>query len=194
MFGLLLVMAFAVAPAGAQESQPCNAGEPLCVKKDGAVEATRTWEWDITKTGDQTDLTLSPGQFFPVNYEVTVSATSSETWTVTGGIWGILNQSGASQTITSISDTLSDGTVATLTCPPGLLPRTLAAGNSLGSGQPENPLCTYTATGSGPVPTSNTVTVYISDGAGGEIVGATRTVNIFVTRHDRSGSVRHRDR
>jgi hypothetical protein len=57
----------------------------LTVTKDAATSLTRTWDWTIDKSADQTDLLLSTGQLFTVNYEVTVDATSSDSdWAVTG--------------------------------------------------------------------------------------------------------------
>lgn len=186
MFGLLLLMVFAVGPASAADPQPCKVGEPLCVKKVAETTTTRTWEWQVLKSGDQSEVTLNPGESATVYYTVTASATANDTWSASGGITAIRNQSAVSQTITKIEDILSNGQVVTLNCQLGgnplVLPRVLAPGATLGSGQPTNPLCTYTATGTGPAPTANSVTVYMRNAAGAEVVGATRTVSSPVVK------------
>ncbi len=48
----------------------------LQVSKNANTALTRTWTWTIDKSADQTNLLLSEGQLFTVNYEVEVSATS----------------------------------------------------------------------------------------------------------------------
>lgn len=59
----------------------------LQVSKDARTSLIRTWDWSIRKSADQTELTLTPGQQFLVNYEVSVAATSSDSdWTVRGTI------------------------------------------------------------------------------------------------------------
>ena len=44
----------------------------LTVSKNADTALTRTWTWTIDKSADQTDLLLSEGQSFTVNYEVEV--------------------------------------------------------------------------------------------------------------------------
>jgi hypothetical protein len=59
----------------------------LTVTKDAHTNLDRTWEWTIVKTGDQTELELSPGQQFLVNYEIDLSATSfDDGWSAHGTI------------------------------------------------------------------------------------------------------------
>jgi hypothetical protein len=59
----------------------------LVVSKDAHTSFTRTWNWTINKWADQSSLTLSPGQQFLVNYQVTVDATYTDSdWAVAGTI------------------------------------------------------------------------------------------------------------
>jgi hypothetical protein len=59
----------------------------LTVTKDAHTSLDRTWEWTIIKTADQTELELSPGQQFLVNYEIDLSATSFDGgWSAHGTI------------------------------------------------------------------------------------------------------------
>ncbi|NPV08135.1 MAG: hypothetical protein HPY83_09255 [Anaerolineae bacterium] len=106
------------------------------VTKDADTSLTRTWEWDIEKTGDQTELTLSVGQQFPVNYTVTVSAIFEDTdHAVSGNIW-VYNPAPMAATINDVSDVISPDIDATVDC--GVtFPYSLAAGDTL--------QCTYEA-------------------------------------------------
>ena len=56
---LILLTALAV--------QTALAADVLNVKKTATGSYNTTWTWTIEKTGDQTELTLSPGQTFDVN-------------------------------------------------------------------------------------------------------------------------------
>jgi hypothetical protein len=57
------------------------------VSKDAYTSFDRTWTWTITKSADQTELILSPGQQILVNYEVVVDATYVDSdWYVEGTI------------------------------------------------------------------------------------------------------------
>ena len=59
----------------------------LNVEKDATTTFDRDWDWMIDKSADQTDLMLSPGQLFTVNYQVHVEATSTDSnWAVSGEI------------------------------------------------------------------------------------------------------------
>lgn len=59
----------------------------LQVSKDAHTSLTRTWDWTIRKSADQTDLLLTPGQQLLVNYEVSLSATSTDSdWGAHGTI------------------------------------------------------------------------------------------------------------
>ncbi|MCA9903624.1 MAG: hypothetical protein KC547_07190, partial [Anaerolineae bacterium] len=57
------------------------------VSKTASTSLTRTWNWTIDKSADQSSLTLSVGQQFLVNYTVVVSATPVDSnWAVAGTI------------------------------------------------------------------------------------------------------------
>lgn len=106
----------------------------LTVAKDASTSLTRTWDWTIDKSADQTDLLLSEGQSFTVNYEVSVSATSADSaHRVTGDIV-ISNPNPARDAeLTSVVDEVSAGIGATVDCPAPTVP----AGGSI--------TCSYTA-------------------------------------------------
>jgi len=109
----------------------------LEVSKTAETTYDRDWDWTIEKTGDQSSLTLSPGQTFIVNYDVTVDASYEDSnWAVSGTIAVYNPNSSASATITSVSDEISDGIVADVVC--GVtFPYALAAKQTLN--------CTYSA-------------------------------------------------
>jgi hypothetical protein len=96
------------------------------VSKDAHTSFTRTWSWTIDKMADQTDLTLSPGQQFQVNYQVTVDATYADSdWAVAGTIT-VQNPNPEAEMTVSLKD-MVDGTEATLACGGSL---TVPAGGS----------------------------------------------------------------
>lgn len=143
-------------PAGLSHATLCvNEDEiilaGLRVSKTADTRLTRTWDWDIDKVGDQTNLTLSPGQTFIVNYDVTVSATSTDSdWEVYGDIV-ITNTNlapGPAITINTVADLVPPA--ATVSCPGGL-PQSVAAQASL--------TCSYVASTGGPGSGINTATV-----------------------------------
>ncbi len=105
----------------------------LGVTKTTDEDFTRTWSWTIDKTGDQTALTLSIGQQFPVNYTVVVDATYTDSaWMVNGKI-EVSNPAPMAATLTGVSDLVSPDIAATVSCPSLTVP----AGGTL--------TCTYSA-------------------------------------------------
>ncbi len=89
----------------------------LTVTKDANPTFTRTWDWTITKSGDQSALTLAPGQSFLVNYEVTVTAAKTDSaWNVTGEII-VANPAPMPATLTAVNDIVSPNIAGTVTCP-----------------------------------------------------------------------------
>jgi hypothetical protein len=96
------------------------------VSKDASTTYTRTWDWTIDKTGDQTDLTLSTGQQFPVNYQVTVEATSMDSDWAAAGTITVQNPNPKAPMTVSLADAV-DGIAATLDCGGSL---TVPAGGS----------------------------------------------------------------
>lgn len=162
LFGMFL----AARPAVAEETPPPT--EPiLLVKKTAEGTFDTTWTWKIEKQGDQTNLTLPLGQSFLVNYQVTVTPSGETVWTVNGEI-GFVNASSSAVVVTAVEDVLSDGTAATVTCPFDF-PLALPAGWA-----PPGGGCSYTASGTGPLPASNTATVYLEGG----VVGGSDTVAV----------------
>jgi hypothetical protein len=158
LFGMFL----ATVPALANNPPPSPV---LLVNKTATGSSTTSWTWTINKTADQSSLTLSPGQTFLVNYEVTVTPTPVNTsgWTVNGDI-DFQNVSGSDASIKEVRDVLSDGTVGVVSCP--ALPDTLHNGDLMH--------CTYTASGAGLLPESNTATVILAD----DSVGGSNTVAV----------------
>jgi hypothetical protein len=113
--------------ASAKVTVACYA---LNVTKDAATSFTRNWDWTIVKTGDQTELILSVGQQFLVNYDVTVSATSTDSaWAVNGTIT-VNNPAPIAATLNSVNDVVSPAIAATVNCGVGF-PYVLAAGGTL---------------------------------------------------------------
>jgi hypothetical protein len=109
----------------------------LEVTKDATTSFNRTWEWTIDKSADQTNLTLSEGQLFTVNYEVTVDATSTDGDFAVAGNISVKNPAPIDAVINDVTDVISpDAIAATVDC--GVtFPHTLAAGGTL--------TCSYTA-------------------------------------------------
>jgi len=105
----------------------------LTVTKNADTSFTRTWEWAIDKSADQSELTLSPGQIFLVNYSVLVDATAADSdWFVEGEIWIANPNPALAAPLTGVSDSVQ-GVPATVDCPALVVP----AGGSLH--------CTYSA-------------------------------------------------
>ncbi len=136
--------------------------EQVSVTKTAFTAFTRTWDWDIEKSGDQTDLTLSAGQTFKVNYDVVVSATKTDSDFKVSGNIVVKNETvpAASVQILSVSDLLTtaggDDVTGAVTCPV-TFPHTLAANAEI--------TCTYTATLASMVGGTNTATAVVKSGA-----------------------------
>ena len=153
------------------DTSSIDSGPRLRVKKDAFGQAELIWRWEIAKSADESSLTLSPGQSHQVNYTITANATGPVgQWSV----WGVIriaNTSTVAATVLTIEDVLSDGTVPSVSCP-FVLPVVVAGGTKM-------PDCTYSTSGSGSPPASNTVNVYMDDGAGGSILGDSLTVPVL---------------
>jgi hypothetical protein len=88
----------------------------LVVTKTAATSLTRTWNWNIEKSADETDLLLSNGQLFYVNYEVQVESESDDSdWSVEGVIT-IYNPFNLEAEIMSVTDVISDDIEAIVDC------------------------------------------------------------------------------
>jgi hypothetical protein len=81
----------------------------VAVKKTAKTSFVRTYLWDIEKSADQTDLLLSDGQVFIVNYSVTarVSNYVDTDWAVEGTISIKNPDPNNTAMITSITDNIS---------------------------------------------------------------------------------------
>jgi hypothetical protein len=101
------------------------------VTKTADTSYTRTYDWTIDKTGDQTSLTLSKGQQFLVDYDVTVDATHTDSdWAVAGDISVHNPDPTHPAVITGVSDVVSPDIGAAVDC--GVtFPYTLLAGETL---------------------------------------------------------------
>lgn len=102
----------------------------LQVTKDAATSFDRTYHWTIDKSADQTELTLSTGQVFLVNYTVTVDATYTDgNYAVNGNI-AVHNPATIAATLNGVSDVVSPDIAATVNCGVSF-PYSLAAGSTL---------------------------------------------------------------
>jgi hypothetical protein len=130
----------------------------LDVSKTAETSLTRTWEWTIDKSADQTDLLLSEGQLFQVNYQVEVDATSQDSdWKVEGTIT-IENNTPFDATITGVTDVVSPAIAADVDC--GVtFPHVLEDGDTLE--------CSYEADLPDGADRTNTATVTTSGLIGG---------------------------
>lgn len=124
----------------------------LYIKKFVETSVAAKWSWGIEKTASVESLVLMPGQTYDVGYEVTLTATPLAS---AYHIWGtvvIRNTTSGPAVISSLTDTLSDGTSVSLACGVSF-PHTLPAGWTM--------ICTYEISLDHPV-TGNTVTA-VSD-------------------------------
>jgi hypothetical protein len=117
-------------PAGLSNLTFCW-NEALQVSKTAETAYDRNWTWDIEKVGDQTSLTLSTGQNFLVNYDVTVSAMSADgNWEVFGDITIYNPNLTAAATIEDVTDSISGFGAVSVDCGVAF-PYILAAGDTL---------------------------------------------------------------
>jgi hypothetical protein len=109
----------------------------LGVTKTAATAYTRHFDWTIEKSADQSDLLLADGQLFAsVNYEVEVSAVSTNINHAVSGTIAVNNPAPIAATINTVADIISPNVEAIVVC--GVtFPHTLAAGGTLN--------CTYSA-------------------------------------------------
>ena len=99
----------------------------LAVTKDATTSFNRYWDWTIDKSADQTHLTLSQGQLFQVNYEVTVDATYTDADYAVAGNISISNPAPMDAELTAVTDVVSPDIAASVNCPSLTVP----AGGSL---------------------------------------------------------------
>jgi hypothetical protein len=105
------------------------------VTKTADTTFKRTYNWDVEKSGDTTDVTLSPGQSYLVNYTVDVTSTHTDSdWAVSGDITITNPDPNNPAKIADVSDVVSPTINADVDC--GVtIPYTLGAGDTL--------MCTY---------------------------------------------------
>jgi hypothetical protein len=128
------------------------------VSKTAETSFTRTWSWTIDKWADQTELTLSLGQQFLVNYAVTVDATYEDDEFAVSGSISVFNPAPMDATITGVSDVVSPDIGASVDCGTPF-PYTLGSGETL--------VCTYSTDLPDGSARTNTATVTTSGDVGG---------------------------
>ncbi|MBI4201562.1 MAG: hypothetical protein HY532_00405 [Chloroflexi bacterium] len=106
----------------------------LLVEKTADTSLTRTWDWTIQKSADQSQAAINDGDTLTVNYTVVVSAVATDSdWMVSGTITITNNNPFQAAHLTGVSDIVSPAIAATVVCPALDIP----AGGSIA--------CTYTA-------------------------------------------------
>lgn len=93
----------------------------LTVTKTADTFFNRYWTWNIDKSADQTELLLSAGQLFQVNYDVTVNAAFKDADFKVSGDIVISNPAPMNAPLTDVKD-LMDGADVTVNCPAMIVP------------------------------------------------------------------------
>ena len=159
-------------PAGLSHVEFCYDYE-VEVTKTAETSLTRTWTWDVEKSADQTELTLSAGQSYVVNYVVTADATAVDSdFAVSGTIMVTNPDPELAAVVESVSDVVSPDIAASVDCG-ATFPVTLDPGDSL--------TCSYSTALPDAATRVNTATVTTSgpvgDGSGTAVVDfATATI------------------
>jgi hypothetical protein len=130
----------------------------LEVTKTADPSFTRTWDWDITKTGNQASLTLSLEQTFVVGYTVNVSTASTDSDHVVSGNISVHNPAPVDALLNGVSDLVSGGITGTVDCGVSF-PYTLTAGDTLN--------CSYSADLPDKTDRINTATATLQNTPGG---------------------------
>ena len=143
----------------------------LAVSKTAVTRFSRTYDWDIAKTGDQDSLTLSPGQQFLVNYDISVfldaaSPFSDHGWAVEGEIH-VSNPWNLTAVVSSVGDAISGFGAVAVSCSESL-PATLTQGESM--------TCSYST--ALPDASSRTNTATVAVGAASAVQGNTATAPV----------------
>ncbi|HLP79743.1 MAG TPA: hypothetical protein VK158_03865 [Acidobacteriota bacterium] len=108
----------------------------LSVTKTANTAYTTKYNWDVVKTATPTDIELITGQSQEVEYTVTVSSTPVDSnWNVSGTIT-VSNPNPIAATINSVSDSMTGGVNAVVTCGVSF-PYTIPANGNL--------ICSYKA-------------------------------------------------
>lgn len=147
----------------------------IAIKKIAYCQGERDWRWQMRKTADQSNLTLSEGQSAPVNYQVRIASLAVDTYFVSGRI--VVrnnNREGDPILITSVTDS-----IAKVSCPVGF-PYLLAPQQSI--------MCTYSMS-SKLRPDSNTATVYYGDSSSNSVTTALDWSAVAFTETDECATV-----
>jgi hypothetical protein len=138
-------------PASASVEITCTL-PPLTAEKTAEGTYTKRITWNLTKSASPTSFSGTIGQTVgPTTWTINVTKSSSESgFGVTGSIT-ISNTAGIARTLTSVTDQLSDGTSASVTCPLTSGAIVVPATGAL--------VCTYTASPGGRSAASNTATI-----------------------------------
>lgn len=127
----------------------------LLVSKTAKTSFDRTYSWTVSKSADQTALTLSPSQQFTVNYTVTADASFTDSnWQVSGDIV-VENPAPISAVLNNLSDILPESLAIDVDCGSVAFPYTLSADESL--------TCSYTASLPDATARTNTATVVLQN-------------------------------
>lgn len=131
---VLLALALVLVPISL--SLATGSGDLLAwIKKTANTSLTKTYGWKVSKWADQTELTLSEGQQFPVNYKVAVVKETVSEWAVSGDIVVFIGPEGPGK-IQDVTDVVAPDIAATVKCD-GVAPWTIGAWDEL--------ICTYEA-------------------------------------------------
>lgn len=100
----------------------------LDVQKDAQPSLTRTHSWDIAKKGSVSELTLAAGEWYAVDYAVTVAHTGYQDsdWAVNGTVT-VANNAPIPATITNVADAIEGLGPVDVDCGPDPAPYVLAA-------------------------------------------------------------------
>ncbi len=138
----------------------------LQISKTADPQYIATFEWTIQKRADVTDLTMSTGQVFPVNYVVDVTRSGATASDFAGfGQITIHNPATVDATITGVTDEMEGGLPVTTDCHV-TFPYTLAPGADL--------VCDWTAALPDPATRVDTATVTTS----GPVAGGSATATL----------------
>ena len=95
----------------------------LVVDKTALTAFDRTWNWTINKQSDVSDLTLTEGQSFMVNYEVEINIDSTDSdWNASGNITVNNPHPTLSAVLDRVEDLVPDGFNYSVNCPDLVVP------------------------------------------------------------------------
>ena len=125
-----------------------------------SVDRTYTWTIDKSEKNNTKELTLQPGQSSTLNYEVTLTSSPVDSNHAVEGVITIKNPDpGNAATVTGVTDQITGGINADVTCDGKPFPITIPAGGTLE--------CNYSAALPDGSDRTNTATVTTSGAVGG---------------------------